>query len=540
MLGAIAALAVGSFFAAPAAHAQALQTAVNGGVTCKQYSTGYASYPLTYWDCVDTGSSPTSYESVVGQAARTLPSSITGTLSNVELMIFANRTDFASFTGAAAPSSKYVAWTAPSAPPAQLAGKRIAAAFATANLYSPSDHVVASRNIEAYYKVHILQALGRQYDQLTGNPSAHVNPPAAAHIFPIAVSYDQYWANDVSAGGTSVVWDAQIAALYPGSTPWAVLGALYGNTSADLYAFQFATELGSNWSHLQQFLNSYALQTKGFRYQQVFGHGPINALKAVYSPSLARGVFCAKYTTTYSAPAEYIWDCVHPYQATAGEKTAGQGVGNLPVSFRNSLNTLNPRVELHVMRDYTDYNLMFNRNAPAGLLGISSQSGHWAVAFRHTLTDFAGLVENYYGGTLVHEVGHLMDEQFWGTYSSSAAWKAIVDADKIKFNQISSCMLALNDTEACSTDPLSEFAAFGNDWWARFMHKMDIDFDDPADPNPNEISDRLYREMFTFMFQKRSGVATIPFMQYFEGKIWTLSSPGMKNKMDSIWSTGAP
>jgi hypothetical protein len=55
---------------------------------------------------------------------------------------------------------------------------------------------------------------------------------------------------------------------------------------------------------LQQFLNSYALQTKGFRHQQIFGHAPIYDLKAVYSPTQARGVFCAKYTTIYAAPAE--------------------------------------------------------------------------------------------------------------------------------------------------------------------------------------------------------------------------------------------
>jgi hypothetical protein len=106
IFGVVAALVAGFLFAAPAAHAQALQTAVNGGVTCKQYSTGYVSYPLTFWDCINTGSNPTSFESVVGQSARTLPAGMKTTLTNTELMIFTNRTNFAAFTGTAAPPAK--------------------------------------------------------------------------------------------------------------------------------------------------------------------------------------------------------------------------------------------------------------------------------------------------------------------------------------------------------------------------------------------------------------------------------------------------
>ena len=215
MLGALAMAVAGFLFAAPAAQAQtALQTVSNGGVTCKQYSTGYSSYPLTYWDCINTASPPTSFESVVGQAARDkLTSGMKSTLSNVEIMIFQDRNNFASFTGAAAPSSKYVAWTAPSGPGA-LSSKKIAAVFAQADLWSSNispTNQIATRDITAYYKSHIMQALGRQYDQLTGNPSQLQQTPV--HIFPIAVEYDAVWTNDK---GASTVWGSTLSGQYAG------------------------------------------------------------------------------------------------------------------------------------------------------------------------------------------------------------------------------------------------------------------------------------------------------------------------------------
>lgn len=120
MLGAVAAIAVGFLFAAPAANAQsALQTISNGGVTCKEYaSTGGSQpyFPNTFRDCINTGSALTSGERLVGSQARFLPTSIKTALAGVQVMIFQNAADFASFTGTTAPDSKYVVWTANSGP----------------------------------------------------------------------------------------------------------------------------------------------------------------------------------------------------------------------------------------------------------------------------------------------------------------------------------------------------------------------------------------------------------------------------------------
>lgn len=531
MLGALAVAAGFSMFA-PEAHAQtALQTISNGGVTCKQYSTGYATYPLSYWDCINTASPPTSAESVVGQSARdNLTSGMKTTLANVEIMIFQNRTDFASFTGASAPAAKYVAWTAPSGPGA-LSTKRIAAVFGQADLWSPNiapTNQIATRDITASYKVHILQALGRQFDTLTTDDAKKSNyQETPVHLFPIAAgNYDKFWTNTVPV---NTVWGSTLAGQYPGQTPWQIFGTLYGNTTADIYAFQFATQGGSNWSHLQQFINAYLLESQGYREQQIFGTIAAKPVSGVYKSATGAGVMCVEYTTIYAAPADKIQNCVHPYNYTAGEVQAGQGVGALPSGFRTSLNGLNPAVKLYVMYDIVAYNTFFNVNITGGgHVGITNIVAHRSVAFRDSLATFPGEVYNWYQGTLVHEVGHQLDELVWNNYSQTAAWNTIVNADKTLFNQIASCMTALNDAEACSTtDPL--YAGKTN--WDRFLTKMGL---------YGKTQGQINKEIFTYMFQRKSGSGTFPFMQYVENKLWTLSTPSMKNKMDSIWSTGAP
>ncbi|HMO24538.1 MAG TPA: hypothetical protein PKC98_26540, partial [Candidatus Melainabacteria bacterium] len=112
MLGALALMATGFLFAAPAAQAQTpLDTISNGGVTCKQYATTYdwqTAATDTFWDCINTSSAPTSFEKLVPRKAKDLPSTMKTTLVDVEIMIFQNRSDFASFTGETAPAPKYM------------------------------------------------------------------------------------------------------------------------------------------------------------------------------------------------------------------------------------------------------------------------------------------------------------------------------------------------------------------------------------------------------------------------------------------------
>jgi len=560
MFGALAIAAMGFLFAAPAAQAQALQTAVNGGVTCKQYSTGYTSYPLTYWDCTNTASSPTSYESVVGQSARTMSTSMKTTLANVEIMIFANKTDFSNFTGNSStnpPRTFDTGWYAPSAPPAQLSGKLIAAVFATADLYSPSDHQILSRNLEAYYKTHIMIELARHYNILAGggtNITAMGRP-----FYSLVVNYDAFFLdnqNDGTPRSVASVWDSQIATMFPSLTPYQVLGQLYGNVASDIFAFQFASEFGSSWSHLQQFVNLWLKETGGFRNQQVFQHSPVRPL------TYRNDVVCVEYNNTgYNAPADKIRDCVHPYNYTAGEHQAGAGISGLPSALRSHLNGVTNPVTLFVMKDISNYEKYFNLpvGTRGGDLGISNPFGRVdptgttiipVVAFRDTLVGVGGfpgpIVENYYRGTLVHEAGHVLDDDVYlvtengqvKPYSQSTAWANIVAADVADFNaSTTNCMTALNDAEACSTT-VQRYSRHGNNWYFRFLEKMGL-YEDSVTHIVKTDGDRN-REIFTYMFQKRSAQTTIPFVQYFEGKIWGLSTPRMKNKMDTIWSTGAP
>ncbi len=443
MLGSLALVVAGFLFAAPAAQAQTpLDTISNSGVTCKQYSTNYTSYPYTYWDCINTGSNPTTYEKLVGQSARTLPTDMKTVLADVELMIFADNADFASFTGASAPASKYMAWTADSGP-GNLSNKRIAAVFENADLYSPSDHMILNRNIQAYYKVHVMQALGRQYDQLTGNPSSvSANP---LHYSPIATGYDQFWTDREP---TTSVWDAQIESMYPTDTNWTILGHLYGNTYQDIYAFQFSKEFGSSWSHLNSFINSYLHESKGYRNHEVFGNGPARPLSGRWDTVQNQGVFCVEYDTIYDAPADKIYDCLHPYNsAFSGERTAGLGVGDLEQVLKTDLT--NSDVELYLLRDVRHFGILFNKVIPdeykAFAWGLSSNDLRVSAAFwRQFLdinySDWDTTPSTYYRTTLVHEVGHQLDN-IWGDESlqNPSVFKTAYDAD-----------LAQIDTQDCT------------------------------------------------------------------------------------------
>ena len=528
----------GFLFVTSSAQAASIRTESKNGVTCEQWPTNYnpGVYPQTYWVCTATHANPTVSEKLVGGLARTMPAGIQNTLTagNVEIMVFQSAADFTLFTGTAVPDTKYMAWTAPSGP-GYLANKKIAAVFAQANLYNAIDHVVATRNMTASYGTNILQALGRQYDQLTGNPSQIGGNPI--HLFPITVDYDSYWTNhnqDSTNTTVTQVWDAFIAALYPNDDPWGVLGKLYGNTNADLYAFEFSRQYGNPYSHLDQFMNTYTKNATAFRKQQVFGVGPVLTVKGAYGVNGDANVLCVLHTNTgLNAPANKIWDCVHPYNYTAGEHQAGTNVSQLPVTFRNNLNAYNPSLEFYVMFSSKDYNTMFGTNLGAGIIGYSNNGSERAAAFYESQSVFPGIVYNYYGGTLAHEVGHMLNDQNWGGYSANPnnAWKNIVLADIAQFNNLT-CMAALNDATACSN--VGDYANKTN--WNRFLVRMGMYYQNPTP----EQEAHIYNEMFAYMFQKKSGGTTFPFLQYVEGQFWALPVPNMKNKMDSIWNNGQP
>jgi len=96
MLGAIAALAIGSLFAATPAQAGQIGPPIVRGlapneVTCKEYSSAGGTdpyFPSSFWDCTDTANLPTSGENQVGSLARELPIPIKTALGDVAVMIF--------------------------------------------------------------------------------------------------------------------------------------------------------------------------------------------------------------------------------------------------------------------------------------------------------------------------------------------------------------------------------------------------------------------------------------------------------------------
>ena len=455
MLGAIASLAVGFLFAAPAAYALS-PPITKGGVTCEQYSTGYASYPTTFWSCTANHASPSSAESGVGLAARDkLTTAMKSALANTEIMIFTNATDFANFTGTTALLSKYVAWNAPSGLSklvgTALASKRIAAVFEHAMLWSPTApnaNVIADRTIDGSYKAHIGQALGRVLDDINGGnlSSPTLSTPTTPNIFAIATEYDQFWANDE---GSVTVWGSTLAnTKYPGASSWTILENLYGASYKDIYAFQFSREFGTGWSHLYQFITGHLPETEAWRTKVTFEHDTsIVAKTEGYQDTQGQGVFCVEYSTIYAAPADKIYDCLHPLNATmGGERTSGASVGSLDSDLRTPLS--NNFVKLYLMRDIRHYGIFHQVtiadaakvNAWGYSTGVATGVNETAAAFwRQFFTvDYSSwdtAPSSYMASTLVHEVGHHLDG-IWGFISALPAsnFKNAIDADKLSIN----------------------------------------------------------------------------------------------------------
>lgn len=530
-------LGVGIFGVSPATAAS-LDTVSHGGVTCEQWPTNFGTYPNTYWVCTANHAAPSGAEMIVGQTAKTqLTASMKVLFANVEIMIFQNQADFASFTGATAPATKYVAWAASAGPAGtSLANKRIAAVFATANLYSTTiapTNVIAARDITAYYKPHIMQAFGRQYDALIADASKKSG--AGTPFETLANEYDEFYLNQKTS---ATVWGATLAGQYPGSNPWQIFGTLYGNSPADLFAFNFMQTGG--WSHLATFLQGSpknVIETLGFMNQQIYQSVPAK-------PYSYQGIaFCVQYTTTSAAPVDVIWNCVHPYDAQGTETTAGTAVGAMPTAFRNTLIAAN--ATFYTFYDYKGFN-DFTTPAPlvpqVGTLGATWQPTHRSGAFSisYTTADIPGTPgtffasDGYYRGTLVHEASHQLDLAWAGyapgetRYSRGTApgsWGSVVAADVVQFNALT-CMAAINNNDLC-TNPL--YAGRTN--YERFLTGMGLYGKPVKDQN---------EEIFCYMMQKKSGQPTVSFLQYVENKFWALGTPNMKNSIDTTWATGHP
>lgn len=409
-LAGLAFIGLGSLLTATPAHAVTpIQSVTQGGVTCSQYSTGYGSWPLTVWDCVNPPGSITALEQGIGAAARNLPTAVKTTLNPVQLYVFTNKTAFTSFTGTAVPAGPgYFGWSSPNK----------AAVFKNATV-NGTNTLLSSK-----YSVNMLQSLGRSYDSLTGNPSQSVSTTS---VFKTAFQYDQSYMNEFSS---ATVWGAAIAAQYPGQTPFDILGIIYGNSKADIYAFQFQGATGqATLTALQTATTTYLPNTRG--------NGKNYVLGPLVNQAVANaGVLCVEYATNYGTTKypQKVWDCVHPYNPTAVELSFASQVRNLPPKFQNALKT--DGVKVYTMKNSLAFNNFFGQAAPlAGVLGNSVQSLKVAAAFSEW--DDGTQIQDitaFYEAVIVHELGHHLD-RLWGNPSqSNAAWLNAISADIPLFN----------------------------------------------------------------------------------------------------------
>lgn len=389
---AIAGLALGIGLAVSSAQAAPLQTVVKGGVTCSQYSTGFASFPTTYWDCV-TPANPTGAESSIGGAANSLqtaPTNLKASLANVQIYTFVNAAQYHSFTGNAAPAANAFGAT----------GTNLAAAFSSATQNG------AAVNLTNAYTGSIVQELGHLVD------AAQVSPYSGNAVFTTALAYDIVYLN---AQGKNV-WPAAYYTKYPNDTNWQILQAIYPNAATDIFDYQFQQNNGdsSTTADLTQAL-SYMPNTKGWVKNYVYLSTPTNPAAA------AAGVMCVRWSTGSATFPTVYFDCVNPYN-TQGVETSiiNNALQLLPTNLGVQL--LAAKVGIYAMLDITKFDSYFTATPPvslANVFGNSSTSIKVSAAFMNTFTNANGtgpVANPVIPGTMVHELGHQFDA-LWGNPS---------------------------------------------------------------------------------------------------------------------------
>lgn len=408
----LAFIGLGSMLVAtPAFAVTPIQSVTQGGITCSQYSTGYGSWPLTVWDCVNPPGAITALEQGIGSSARNLPAAVKATLNAVELYAFNNKADFTAFTGVAVPAGPgYLGWKAPNK----------AAAFKNATING------VNTGLTSVYGSSILQQLGRHYDSLTGNPSQSASTNS---VFKTA--YDSYDIDYMNSFSSATVWGAAIANQYPGSTPFQILGTIYGNTKADIYAYQFQGATGqATLTALQTATTTYLPNTRG--YAKNYALGP------VVNQAVANvGILCVEYPTNYGLTKypQKIWDCVHPYNPTAVELGFASQVRNLPQNFQDILKQ--DGVKVYTMKNAAAFNAFFAQNSPVvGVLGNSVQSLKVAAAFSKYNDGTQDVdITGIYGGVIIHELGHHLDRLWNNPSQTNQAWLNAIALDIPSFNQ---------------------------------------------------------------------------------------------------------
>lgn len=411
---------IGGFHAESAKAATPLQTVTNGGVTCSQYSTGFASFPKTIWDCVHPAA-PTGQENSIAGAAQgiqTTPVNLQANLTNVQIYTFVNASDFKKFFPSA---------TTPAANAFGATTTNVAAAFSQATQNG------ATVDLTNVYSGSIVQELAHLVD------AAH-NPVYSSNaVFTTAIAYDQAYLN---AQGNAV-WPAAYYTKYPGKTNWQIFQAIYPSANTDIFNYQFQALQGasSTLNDLRLAL-SFMPSTSGWIKDNVYIATPV-------TPATARGgVLCTRIKTIYQTFPSVYYNCVHPYNAAGAETHLADTINQLqPANLGVQLRAAATNV--YIMLDDSKFVAYFQAQWPnsyKNVYGDSSTTLHVSATFEQIFTQStqgsptvqpvgsAPVASPYMNGSIIHELGHQLDS-LWGSPSTKAAWTNLATPD---FNNMNS------------------------------------------------------------------------------------------------------
>lgn len=513
----------GVLSSAPAIAAPIATVGPINGVTCSQYSSGYGTFPTTFWDCI-TPAQNTSNAQAMADTVHALPANVLSVLSakNTQLYLFANNTAFNSFSGGAATAGNLGAINAgaPSAPTVNMA-----AIFSTANIQG------TVTSLTGYYAANTRHQVGQIYALNVASPLKSTDP-----FFSAAVADDSvYLSNNTGVDkpnypSSATVWGNTIANLQQnvGKSPWEIFGLRYGSTKTFIYGYQIGRQSATaTVPELNTFLQSYMSTTRNWSSQHVFGVG-------VQPYEVSNGILCVEHNGYNNFPLK--WNaCVRPYTPTVHATAALDQPHNLSAAWQTLLK--NAGVKVYVFRDIDSF-VAFDGRSPPTTVEVLGFSTHSAVIRSATFQDAfqTGLlpilnVSPFTGGTIMHELGHQFDNVIWGHIATansvavlgSVRWTNEMATDKAAFNT-GTCAAKVDADRAAQVPPLDPICTLpanaGKSNWDVLATVLPMDS----------------QEVWARTFARRAGGSMIQYYNDVQDRL----SNRMLIYMNDLWSTGAP
>jgi hypothetical protein len=380
-LGILAALGLALGLSSTAQAQTPLQTITKNGVTCSQYSSGFApTYPTSMWDCANPTNPGNDISNITQPALnlQTSPTNLKSSLANVQLYLFKNAANYASFTGTTAPAANAFGATT----------TNLAAAFTTATQNGAS--VDLTNDIGGS----IVEQLGHF------NDAAHAPTFSSNAVFTTALAYDQAYMN----AQPNNIWPAAYYTKYAGKTNWQIFQAIYPSANTDIFNYQFMVNTNNTSvpSDLYNVLVNFMPNTKGWVNNYVFLATPAN-------PAVAKNsVLCVQQSSGFGAGVypTSMWDCINPYNPGNDVSNITQPALNLPTAFKDSLTG----TDLYAFFNAAKYVSFTGAPAPLandfGANSVSSASAFASATQNGVIVNLTSI----YSGDIALELGSLIDQ----------------------------------------------------------------------------------------------------------------------------------